>query len=146
MPFPHRTRIQRMSPQRLHVKLDGSLDFGGGVNDLNASRDQDGQEFQEEKDEASAMEGDGTGPPQPTIAGALPRHKWHRHTVKVTRIFRNATYLPGIVCIHRNPMSVFLSAGMVLFGLLSISLFCLSFSRSLFLCLFLSPRALHHYF
>ena len=54
MPFPHRTRIQRMSPQRLHVKLDGSLDFGGGVNDLNASRDQDGQEFQEEKDEASA--------------------------------------------------------------------------------------------
>lgn len=60
------------------------------MNDLNSSRDQDGQEFQEEKDEASAMGGDGTGSPTPPIPGALPRHKWHPHTVKVTRRFRNA--------------------------------------------------------
>eukprot|EP00904_Undaria_pinnatifida_P006427 jgi/Undpi1/2914/HiC_scaffold_14.g06291.m1 len=67
-------------------QLDGSLDFGGGVNDINTSRDQDGQELQEEKDEAAATEGGGTGAPPPPIAGALPMHKWHPHTVKVLRL------------------------------------------------------------
>lgn len=56
------------------------------MNDLNTSRDQDGQELQEEKDEAAATEGGGTGAPPPPIAGALPMHKWHPHTVKVTKM------------------------------------------------------------
>lgn len=58
------------------------LDLGGGVNDLEASRD----DHNADQDEASGMVGAVSGGGRedgPDETGALPRHKWHPHTVKV---------------------------------------------------------------
>lgn len=61
------------------------LNLGGGVNDLEASRDNADQV----DDGASGMGGVGGGVGRedgPDETGALPRHKWHPHTVKVLLI------------------------------------------------------------
>lgn len=53
--------------------LDASRNNADAAADADADADQDGNE-------ASAMVGSGDGP---SDTGALPRHKWHPHTVKV---------------------------------------------------------------
>ncbi|CAM9892181.1 unnamed protein product [Pylaiella littoralis] len=62
-------------------QASGDLDLGGAVNDLDASRDD--ANIDQDGNEASAVGESGDGP---SDTGALPRHKWHPHTVKVLRL------------------------------------------------------------
>ncbi|CAN0342356.1 unnamed protein product [Ectocarpus sp. 6 AP-2014] len=86
---------------------DLDLDLGGGVNDLegsrdldndndkrNADRDQDQDQDENDEDkEASALQGAGAGG-DAAETGALPRHKWHPHTVKVLRLVQKQLKAP----------------------------------------------------
>lgn len=58
------------------------MDLGGGVNDLDASRENEDVQGEFDEGKASAMGGGADGV-VPSEYGALPRHKWHPHTVKV---------------------------------------------------------------
>ncbi|CAN0079618.1 unnamed protein product [Scytosiphon promiscuus] len=76
----------------------GELDLGGGINDLEASRDDlNGAEGDEDND-ASAVGGGGGGDGgdegRSDSGGALPRHKWHPHTVKVLRLVQKQLRAP----------------------------------------------------
>eukprot|EP00752_Nemacystus_decipiens_P012358 g10955.t1 len=69
------------------MQAGDELDLGGGVNDLEASRDE-----HDHQDEASGAGGVAVGvagrEDGPDETGALPQHKWHPHTVKVLRLVK----------------------------------------------------------
>ncbi|CAM9454686.1 unnamed protein product [Ascophyllum nodosum] len=79
-------------PQDRQDEGDDGLDLGGGVNDLEEG-EEDAQGLEDraadgEQAFATADERDmnGDGLEGPSDSGALPRHKWHPHTVKVLRL------------------------------------------------------------
>ncbi|CAN0138679.1 unnamed protein product, partial [Hapterophycus canaliculatus] len=77
----------------------GELDLGGGINDLEASRDNTndhddggdgGGDGGGDKDDATAAAAGGRS----DSGGALRQHKWHPHTVKVLKLVQKQLKAP----------------------------------------------------